>query len=115
MFEKYTFPIMSLSTDPIHLYDYNQGIHIAGSSYDETIDNEEKSNRTGNYFQKGDKWEREVFVQLFETSGILVMSQHAGIRIHGGLSRKYPIKSYRLYARKEYDEQNTFHYQFFSR
>ena len=123
MLTKYTFPIMALTTDPMNLYDYEKGINIQGSHYDingnDVDDNETATqvdmtnNRTGNYFQTGDDWERPVYVQLFETSGFLAMAQNAGIRIHGGLSRKYPIKSYRLYARSEYDDKNTFNYQFF--
>lgn len=112
MMDRYTFPIMSISTDPANLYDYNNGINIQGSHY-ETQDDDSKSNRTGNYFQTGEDWERQIYVELYETTGILAMAQHAGIRVHGGLSRKYPIKSYRLYARSEYDELNTFNYQFF--
>lgn len=109
---RYTFPIMAISTDPSHLYDYEDGLNIPGSHY-EVINDDTTSNRTGNYFQTGDEWERPVYVELYETSGMLAMAQNAGIRIHGGLSRKYPIKSYRLYARSEYDEQNEFNYQFF--
>jgi hypothetical protein len=123
MMTKYTFPIIAITTDPMNLYDYETGINIQGSHYDingnDENDNETATqvgithNRTGNYFQTGDDWERPVYVQLFETNGFLAMSQHAGIRVHGGLSRKYPIKSYRLYARSEYDDKNTFNYQFF--
>lgn len=112
MFSKYTFPIMALTTDPLNLYDYETGLNISGANYKKS-DDDTASNRTGNYFQTGDDWERPVYVQLFETNGFLAMSQNAGIRIHGGLSRKYPIKSYRLYARSEYDDKNTFNYRFF--
>ncbi|MDY0295156.1 MAG: CotH kinase family protein [Acholeplasmataceae bacterium] len=112
MMTRYTFPIMSISTDPSHFYDFEDGLNIPGSHY-EVLEDDTTSNRTGNYFQTGDDWERPVYVELYETSGILAMAQHAGIRIHGGLSRKYPIKSYRLYARSAYDEQNEFNYQFF--
>jgi len=112
MFERYQFPIFSLTTDNHHLYDYETGIHIPGKYYDYAQDNPSR-NRTGNYFQTGDAWEKPVYVELFTNSGLKVMAQHAGLRIHGGLSRQYPIKSYRLYARREYDEKNTFDYPFF--
>ena len=113
MDERYTFLVMSIVTDASHLYDYQTGIQIMGEHYDPTVSEPGHQNRTGNYFMTGDDWERPVHVELFEPSGIKVMALDAGIRIHGGLSRKYPIKSYRLYARSEYDDQNTFDYTFF--
>lgn len=109
---KYTFPIMSLSMDINDLYDYEKGIHIAGKAYDPSIP-QTTSNRTGNYFESGIDWEREVTVEMFSTSGLTLINQEAGIRLHGGLSRKYPIKSYRLYARSEYDEISSFNHPFF--
>lgn len=107
MFSRYQFPMMSLSTDVYNLVDFSTGIHIPGVHY-----NQVPSSRTGNYFQRGDSWEKDVYVEYFDKSGILVLSQQAGLRIHGGLSRKYPIKSYRLYARKAYGE-SQFNYAFF--
>ncbi|HCZ24804.1 MAG TPA: hypothetical protein DHV05_08200, partial [Acholeplasmataceae bacterium] len=112
MFEKYTFPIVALSTDNHHLFDYETGIHVSGIHFDQTPENP-NNNRTGNYYESGDVWEKPVFVEYFLTSGLRVMAQQAGIRIHGGLSRQYPIKSYRLYARSEYDAQNEFNFPFF--
>ncbi|MDY0074810.1 MAG: CotH kinase family protein [Acholeplasmataceae bacterium] len=113
MYEKYTFPILSISTDIENLYDFETGIQIPGAKFDPSQSVEGKSNRTGNYAQKGDASEREVSVELFETDGYRSIQQNAGLRIHGGLSRIYPIKSYRLYARDSYDEQSTFDYPFF--
>ncbi len=112
--EYYRFLVMSIITDPKNLYDYNTGISIMGKHYDSSLDEAGHQNRTGNYFMRGDDWERPIHVELFEPTGLRVMSQDAGIRLHGGLSRKYPIKSYRLYARTEYDEQNRFEYPFFA-
>lgn len=113
MDKRYTFLVMSIVTDVRNLYDYQTGIHIMGENYDPNVSEPGHQNRTGNYFMTGDDWEKPIHVELFEPSGIKVMSLDAGIRIHGGLSRKYPIKSYRLYARSEYDDQNTFDYPFF--
>lgn len=107
IFSRYQFPIMSLSTDINNLVDFNAGIHVPGVHY-----NQVPSSRTGNYFQKGDDWEKEVYVEYFDKDGVLAMSQQAGLRIHGGLSRKYPIKSYRLYAKNKYGEP-MFNYPFF--
>ncbi|MDI6453365.1 CotH kinase family protein [Peloplasma aerotolerans] len=111
--EKYSFPVISISTDIHHLFDYETGIHIPGIHYDPTISEVDNSNRTGNYYQTGQEWEKPVFIEYFDENGSLQFSQNAGLRIHGSLSRKYPLKSYRLYARNEYDDQGMFNYQFF--
>lgn len=112
MHEKYTFPVMSISLDIMDLYDYESGIFVPGIHYDPTISESAHDNRTGNYFQTGDAWEKDAYVEYYDTSGIMLLSQEAGFRIHGGLSRKYPIKSYRLYARG-HDEDDMFSYPFF--
>jgi hypothetical protein len=113
MESKYTLPIISISTDINHLYDFYEGINVPGVNFDTSIE-QERSNRTGNYFMRGDEWEKPIFIEYYDPSGMLAFAQNAGIRIHGGLSRKYPIKSYRLYARAEYDKKNAFDYQFFN-
>jgi len=113
MSEKYTFPVMSISTDIRHLYDYETGIQVPGIHYDPWVSEERNSNRTGNYFMRGEDWERPIYIEYFDAKGAHLLSQNAGIRIHGGLSRKYPIKSYRLYARNDYAEENYFNYPFF--
>lgn len=112
MANKYTFPIISISTDILNLYDFETGINIPGTHFDDSIE-EERSNRTGNYFMRGSEWEKPIFIEYYDQLGMLAFAQNAGIRVHGGLSRKYPLKSYRLYARAEYDRQNAFNYQFF--
>ncbi len=129
MQDLYAFPIISLSTDINHLYDYETGINIPGIHYDQNIDGKgiqnpigdnvsslthAGQNRTGNYFQSGDLWEKPVYVEYFTTEGIRTIAQHAGLRLHGGLSRKYTIKSYRLYADDRYDDNDMFYYPFFS-
>jgi hypothetical protein len=42
-----------------------------------------------------------------------MLAQNIGTRIHGGWSRSWYPKSIRLYARSEYDTENTFEYPFF--
>ena len=113
MMERYSFPIISISTDIDHLFDYEEGINVPGKYYDASIPETGADNRTGNFFESGDAWERPMHMEYFNLNGEQELSQQAGIRIHGGLSRKYAVKSYRLYARSEYDEQSAFNYQFF--
>src|SRR5690625_5687340 len=54
---------------------------------------------TGNYYQRGRNWEREISFEFFEVNGERAIAQNAGVRIHGGTSRRYAHKSLRIYAR----------------
>ncbi|PKK93503.1 MAG: hypothetical protein CVV61_04350 [Tenericutes bacterium HGW-Tenericutes-6] len=113
MHEKYTFPVMSLSADIMDLYSYESGIFVPGLHYDPSISEDAHDNRTGNYYQTGDAWEKEAYIEYYDQSGMLLLSQDAGLRIHGGLSRKYLVKSYRLYARGS-GSNDMFSYPFFN-
>lgn len=52
-----------------------------------------------NHLMTGPNWEREAHFQLFETNGTPVFSTNIGLRLHGGNSRRYALKSFRLYFR----------------
>ena len=76
-------PILSLVTDPAHLWDEETGIHV-------------------NAAERGREWERPVTVQGLSPEGELDFSVGAGLRIHGGSSRRSAKQSFRLYFRGEY-------------
>lgn len=104
---RYTLPVISLNTDAANLFDEEIGIYVSGIYYDRNVD------WSGNYYQRGMDWERPASIEYFETTGERVLSQQAGIRIHGGWTRRLPMKSLRLYARSEYDMENRFNHSFF--
>jgi hypothetical protein len=52
--------------------------------------------------------ERWVYLEMFSESGEQLLSQACGMRPFGGYSRMLPIKSVKLYARKEYDTSKNF-------
>lgn len=103
----HSLPVVSLMVDSCDLFNHNKGLYVPGIFLDETLQ------KSGNYFQTGKDWERDCSFQYFSSDGRLEIDQKTGIRIHGNLSRIFPQKSLRLYARSEYGE-NTFDYQFFS-
>ncbi len=105
IFDKYNIPVISLITDEENLFNYENGIYVPGKHYD--ADDPEW---TGNYFEKGDKWERPVHIEYYKSDGSLGFSQDAGIRIHGAKTRHAAQKSLKLYARNEYGEK-YFNYQ----
>jgi len=57
-----------------------------------------------NYKQRGRESERKVSVEVINADGKLLCSQFAGVRVFGGSSREFPVKSLKLFARKEYQE-----------
>lgn len=103
--ERFSFPVISLITDPGNFFDYDTGIYVDGVHLDPT-----NPTWTGNCFMTGIEWERDVRIQYFTTSGEMVLDQDAGVRIHGGIMRNVAQKSLRLYAREEYGH-STFNCQ----
>ncbi len=95
---KNTVPFVSIITDEDNLFDNDDGIYVRG-------------NYT-NYNRRGKTWERDIHLEVFDTNGIQIIDQDAGLRIHGRASRGAPQKSLRLYARDEYGKE-YFDYPFF--
>jgi len=118
IFERFDTLVFSLSTDPYNLYDYDYGIAIPGRLRDDYIKETGNKNpnppEPANYNMRGHEAERPIYVELFDQNGVKILSQNAGVRIHGGWSRAANQKNFRLYARREYDEDNnTFDFDFF--
>ncbi|MFT5818932.1 MAG: hypothetical protein ACI8ZM_000153 [Crocinitomix sp.] len=101
------FDIVSLVTDPGNLFDADTGIYVPGVHY--TADNPTWS---GNYFQKGDLWERKANLQYFNNEGQLQFNQEIRIRSHGGKGRNLPQKSLRIYTKSD-DGAPKLNYPFF--
>jgi len=93
---RYTLPIVSVVTEYDNLFDPSTGIY--------TSTNCEKS---------GEEWERPAHIEFFENDGELGFSQNIGLRLHGGYTRKYPQKSFRVYADGENGDKGEFKYEIF--
>ncbi|MBN2191627.1 MAG: CotH kinase family protein [Polyangiaceae bacterium] len=89
--DRYPLPVVSLMTDRGDLFDDQRGIYVAGEDPDQP-----------NYDRRGRDWERAVHFELFDRDGERPVAQTVGARIHGHFSRRFPQKTLRLYARKEY-------------
>ncbi len=119
---RYDMPVLSVTGTPDDFYNYEDGIMVHGK-----MDDEYKAARPeaqelfehnmrivkGNFYQKGREAEKEVVVTLFDEDGKELLSQNAGFRVYGAVSRMKNQPSFRLYARSEYDEINDFDYAFF--
>ncbi|MFA9458562.1 CotH kinase family protein [Halalkalibacter sp. AB-rgal2] len=103
----YSLPVFSLSTNADHFFSHDTGIYVPGGHFEEGMHNR------GNYYQRGVDWERPVHVEYFDVHGENVLSQDAGVRIHGGYTRRFAQKSLRLYSRSDYGT-SRFSYSFFA-
>ncbi len=95
MSEWYQVPVVSLVAEPAAFYDEETGI----------IANPE---------EKGREWERPAHLEYFTPEGERKISMNVGLRINGAYSRRFDMKSFRVYARAEYDTQKNIKYDFFS-
>lgn len=101
---RYSYPIISLITDSLNLFDYEKGIYIPGKTFDEIGfgANDEYFHPIGNYHNQGVNGERNVHFTYLEPDGKLGFETDAGMRIRGYGSPKFPQKSLNIYFRKEY-------------
>lgn len=93
--------VMSIVTDPANLTDDEKGIYIAGSRYEASDKSESSLKELANFMQSGKTWERAAFVEFFDGENEPLVSTGAGIRIHGGYSRRNQQKSFNIYFRDE--------------
>ncbi len=103
----YTFPVISLITDSLNLFNHDSGIYIPGVHL---VSN--NLHWTGNYYQRGEDWERSGNIELFNSSGELEFSKEIGFRISGQASRSAPQKSIRIYFEDEFGSSGI-NYPFF--
>lgn len=95
--------VMSVVTDPDNLLDADKGIYVGGRLYDASSKSESDLKALANFMQSGKEWERPAFVEFFDGENTPLVSTGAGIRIHGGYSRRNQQKSFNIYFRTDYD------------
>lgn len=99
-------PVVSLCADSLDLFDYEHGIFVPGI-------HQQLWNPlyTGNYFQRGREWERCCNVEYYENDNTGI-NQRAGLRTHGGTTRRLQQKNLKILAREEYGKKR-FNHRFF--
>ncbi|MFT3794522.1 putative Ig domain-containing protein [Flavobacterium sp.] len=112
---RFSIPVISLSISEDKLFDYEDGIYVAGKLFDDyrtDNPNDVPDYPIGNYTQKGSGFERRANLNYF-VGGQEVLNQDIGIRVQGNYSRIYPNKSLNFYSRAEFgaDKMN---YKFFA-
>ena len=94
---KFDFPVISLTTAPDNLWDWETGIYVFGpnATFEEPY--------YGANFHED--WERPVHVELYWTDGEKRLDQDAGMKIAGAWSRSNEQKSFALHARNAYGKK----------
>ncbi len=84
--------VISLVTDPKNLMDDDIGIFVEG--------------KNSNYTQHGRAWEREAYMDFYDTDGVVDFGSNIGIRVRGNYTRQFQQKSLNVYFREEYGQKN---------
>ncbi|MBQ5318666.1 MAG: CotH kinase family protein [Oscillospiraceae bacterium] len=118
--------VISINVNYDDLFDSENGIYVKGDIFDKALeqhlaegnrlkDTEDARSLDANYKQRGRDWERNASITMLEVTAEgaeTVLNQNCGIRIQGNYSRSDYQKGFRLYARKEYGN-NNFEYTVF--
>ncbi|MDA3892058.1 MAG: CotH kinase family protein [Salinivirgaceae bacterium] len=103
----YNLPVISIITEGENFFDDTIGIYVPGIHY-----NPNNPYWTGNFFKRGDNWERPIHIEYFDSNGKSGFAQNAGARIFGGFTRYGAQKSLRIHARNNYGDK-YFNYKLF--
>jgi hypothetical protein len=94
--ESIQLPVVSLSTDPQNLWDYESGIYVMGPNAEPDF-----PYHGANFWQD---WEKPVHIEFFEKDGSPGFNVNAGVKITGGWSRGHPQKSLAIFIRRRYGQ-----------
>ncbi len=114
---RFSLPVVSISIDENKFFDYYNGIYVAGTDFETwraanpTLNADWETNN-GNFYRTGIANEKVGNISYL-VNGTEVLNQDAGFRIHGGISRRFQLKSLKVYARSKYGK-NSFDYQLFN-
>lgn len=98
--DSHGLPVISICADSLALFKYETGIMVPGKYF-----NSSKPQWTGNYYLHGQTWERKCNVEYYMHGDTASLNQIAGLRTHGGNSRRFQQKGLSIYAREEYGKK----------
>lgn len=98
--ENITLPVISISTDSANLWDWDTGMYVLGPNATAGM-----PNFGANFWYP---WEKPSHVEYFKPSkiGTQLFELDAGLQIHGGWSRSYAQRSFRIESRSGYDSSS---------
>jgi hypothetical protein len=100
----FDMPVVSIAVNPDDFFGFERGIYVKGCCAAEI------QPYLGANFWKN--WEREINIEFFEPDGTLGFNQKAGVKIFGGFSKGWPMKSLAIIARDKYGS-NRFKHKIF--
>ena len=100
-------PIVSIVTDPDHLYSAQWGVFTKGV-------NGRRGKGAGDPCNWNMDWDRPVNVEYFDRDGRCLLNMEAELSRCGGHSKGFTPYSFKLKATKRFEHQNYFPHQFFS-
>ncbi|MDF2435745.1 MAG: hypothetical protein K0Q95_121 [Bacteroidota bacterium] len=103
--EDISLPVISLTSDPYNLFDYNYGIYEMGPGAD-TVN----LPFAGANFWKG--WERPANIEYFEKDGDIGFETPSSIAIQGNYSKAWPQKGFTVKTSDNY-KGSTVNYRLF--
>lgn len=101
---EYDFPVVSICTDSLNLWDWETGIYVMGPNADPNF-----PFFGANFWQP---WEKDCHVEYFGTMTGQSFELDAGLSIHGGWTRAFDQKSFNIKTRPYYDSSEI-HYKLF--
>lgn len=113
--DTFKLPVVSLVAQEDRLFGYEQGVMVAGKTFDDFRRQHPDHRIRGgtapaNWHTRGDDVPAHFqYFSATEESEKARMDQRIGIRVHGGFSRSNASKSLRLYARKRYGKNKFQH------
>ena len=113
---RYPLPVVSLALDDESLFGYEDGIYVAGIDFDQWRENTAAAASPplpANYNRRGEAHEHPIHFELFEPGSGRVHAQNLGVRMNGGWSRAWAMKTLRLYANDAYDDADWLDYPLF--
>lgn len=107
--------VVSIAGDEKQLFSDEEGIFVRGNQFYEYMEAHPDTDVLGevvpaNYYADT---EIPVHAAIFLGDGTQIIDQNCGIKIYGNVTRQHNQKSFRLYARYDYDKVNEFSYPFF--
>lgn len=103
--DKFTLPVISLASNPKGFWSDEYGIYVTGT-------NGIPGNCSNEPRNWNMPWERSVSFEYFDLDGNLQIQFNAGVKIHGGCSRGFNLKSLGIITRNSYG-QGSMKYSFF--
>ncbi len=94
--ENITVPVVSVTTDPANLWDFNSGIYVMGPNADTNF-----PYYNANFWMG---WEKGAHTEYFDKQGYQGFELDNVLQIHGNWSKGFPQRSFRIKANDDYGQ-----------